>query len=78
VVLYADLLPATAPRAAGVVAPTAAMVGRATACGVPGLVRGPDLVLPLYGRSPDAQPRASVARPAPAPPAPPSAGGAAA
>jgi len=67
-VLYADLLPATAPRAAGVVAPTAAMVGRAAACGAPGVVRGPDAVLPIYGRAPDAQPRAAAARPAPAPP----------
>jgi tRNA threonylcarbamoyladenosine biosynthesis protein TsaB len=74
-VLYADLLPASARPAPGVVAPTAAMVGRAAAGGAPGLVRGPDLVLPLYGRAPDAQPRATVGRPAPAPPAPPSAGG---
>ena len=58
-VLYRDLLPASARRAADVVAPTAAMVGRAVACGAPGLVRGPDAVLPLYGRAPDAQPRAA-------------------
>ena len=51
-VLYGDLLPASALPAAGVVAPTAAMVGRAVACGAPGLVRGPDAVLPLYGRAP--------------------------
>jgi tRNA threonylcarbamoyladenosine biosynthesis protein TsaB len=57
-VLYADLLPASARPAVGVIAPTAAMVGRAAACGAPGLVRGPDAVLPLYGRAPDAQPRA--------------------
>jgi tRNA threonylcarbamoyladenosine biosynthesis protein TsaB len=39
---------------AGVPAPTAAMVGRAVAAAVPGLVIGPDHVLPLYGRVPDA------------------------
>ena len=58
-VLYRDLLPASVRRAAEVVAPTAAMVGRGVACGAPGLVRGPDAVLPLYGRAPDAQPRAT-------------------
>ena len=56
-VLYGELLPASAQPAAGVVAPTAAMVGRAVACGAPGLVRGPDAVLPLYGRAPDAAAR---------------------
>ena len=30
------------------------MVGRAVACGAPGLVSGPSAVLPLYGRTPDA------------------------
>jgi tRNA threonylcarbamoyladenosine biosynthesis protein TsaB len=39
---------------AGVPAPTAAMVGRAVARAVPGLVSGADDVLPLYGRAPDA------------------------
>ena len=63
-VLYGELLPASARPAAGVVAPTAAMVGRAVACGAPGLVRGPDAVLPLYGRAPDAKPRPSAAPPA--------------
>ncbi|NLE22065.1 MAG: tRNA (adenosine(37)-N6)-threonylcarbamoyltransferase complex dimerization subunit type 1 TsaB [Actinobacteria bacterium] len=57
--LYGELLPPSARAAAGVVAPTAAMVGRAVACGAPGVVRGPDLVLPLYGRAPDAKPRAA-------------------
>ena len=52
-VLCAALLPATA-TAADVPAPTAAMVGRAVAHGVPGVVVGPDHVLPLYGRVPDA------------------------
>ena len=70
--LYGELLPASAQPAAGIVAPTAAMVGRAVACGAPGLVRGPDAVLPLYGRAPDAKPRASVSRPV----ASPAAGGA--
>jgi tRNA threonylcarbamoyladenosine biosynthesis protein TsaB len=64
--LYGDLLPGSALPAAGVVAPTAAMVGRAVACGVPGLVRGPDAVLPLYGRAPDARPRAAAPGAAPA------------
>jgi tRNA threonylcarbamoyladenosine biosynthesis protein TsaB len=63
-VLYAELLPASAQLAAGVVAPTAAMVGRAVACGAPGLVRGPDAVLPVYGRAPDAQPLAAGTGPA--------------
>jgi tRNA threonylcarbamoyladenosine biosynthesis protein TsaB len=58
-VLYGDSLPASALPAAAVVAPTAAMVGRAVACGAPGLVRGPDAVLPVYGRAPDAHPRAA-------------------
>ena len=66
-VLYRELLPASAVTAAGVVAPTAAMVGRAVACGAPGLVHGPDAVLPLYGRAPDARPRAAAPRPGAAP-----------
>ena len=66
-VLYRELLPASAVPAAGVVAPTAAMVGRAAACGAPGLVHGPDAVLPIYGRAPDAKPRAAVSRPRAAP-----------
>jgi tRNA threonylcarbamoyladenosine biosynthesis protein TsaB len=53
-VLYAGLLPASACSAAGMVAPTAAMVGGAVAAGVPGLVWGADAVLPIYGRVPDA------------------------
>lgn len=57
-VLYRESLPMSARPVAGIIAPTAAMVGRAVACGAPGLVRGPDAVLPLYGRAPDAQPRA--------------------
>ena len=52
--LYADRLPASAQPAAGIVAPTAAMVGRAVACAAPGVVWGPDAVLPIYGRAPDA------------------------
>ena len=52
--LYAELLPPSARRADAIVSPTAAMVGRAVACGAPGLVTGPDAVLPLYGRTPDA------------------------
>lgn len=52
-VLCAALLPQGAVDA-GVAAPTAAMVGRAVAAGVPGLVIGPGDVLPLYGRAPDA------------------------
>jgi tRNA threonylcarbamoyladenosine biosynthesis protein TsaB len=53
-VLYRDLLPPTARVAESIPAPTAAMVGRAVARGAPGLVCGPDEVLPLYGRAPDA------------------------
>lgn len=52
--LYGGLLPASARPAAGIVASTAAMVGRSVACGAPGVLRGPDAVLPLYGRAPDA------------------------
>jgi tRNA threonylcarbamoyladenosine biosynthesis protein TsaB len=58
-VLYGELLPASARPVTRIVAPTAAMVGRAVACGAPGVVHGPDAVLPLYGRAPDAQPRAA-------------------
>ena len=65
-VLYRGLLPASARQAVGVVAPTAAMVGRAVACGAPGVVRGPDAVLPVYGRAPDATPRAAQPGAAPA------------
>ena len=43
----------------GLMTPTAAMVGRAVALGAPGLVHGPDAVLPIYGRAPDATPRAA-------------------
>jgi tRNA threonylcarbamoyladenosine biosynthesis protein TsaB len=63
-VLYGDLLPDSAPLARSVVGPTAALVGRAAACGAPGLVRGPDAVLPLYGRAPDAQARSVAPSPA--------------
>jgi len=52
--LYAELLPPSVRRAKAIVAPTAAMVGRAVACGAPGLVTGFDAALPLYGRMPDA------------------------
>ncbi len=52
--LYGGSLPASTRCAAGVVAPTAAMVGRAIARGAPGVVRGADAVLPIYGRTPDA------------------------
>ncbi len=52
--LYAELLPAAARFVASTETPTAAMVGRAVACGAPGLVWGVESVLPLYGRSPDA------------------------
>ncbi len=53
VALLGDALPPGVTDA-GLPAPTAAMVGRAVARGVPGLVTGPDAVLPLYGRAPDA------------------------
>ena len=59
--LYRELLPASARPAAGIIAPTAAMVGRAVASGAPGVVRGPDAVLPVYGRAPDARPRPGAA-----------------
>ncbi len=62
--LYAELLPGTARRAPGIDAPTAAMVGRAVACGAPGVVWGSGAVLPIYGRAPDATPRPSGVPPA--------------
>ena len=61
-VLYADRLPASALPASGMPVPTAAMIGRAAALGVPGLVSGPDAVLPIYGRAPDAARWAAPAR----------------
>jgi tRNA threonylcarbamoyladenosine biosynthesis protein TsaB len=72
VVLYRDLLPPTARVADEIPAPTAAMVGRAVARQAPGLVLGPDEVLPLYGRVPDAARWSGVGRD----PRPASAGGA--
>jgi tRNA threonylcarbamoyladenosine biosynthesis protein TsaB len=65
-VLYGELLPASARPVTRIVAPTAAMVGRAVASGAPGVVRGPDAVLPIYGRAPDATPRATQPGAAPA------------
>ena len=53
-VVYATALPVDADVAASITAPTAAMVGRAVAGRSPGVVDGPDRVLPLYGRAPDA------------------------
>jgi tRNA threonylcarbamoyladenosine biosynthesis protein TsaB len=52
--LYANLLPSSALFLTDISAPTAAMIGRAVACDAPGVVVGPDAVLPLYGRAPDA------------------------
>ena len=72
--LYAAVLPASARLAAGCAAPTAALIGRAVACGAPGLVWGPDAVVPIYGRAPDAAqwtsagPSSSGARPSAAAP----------
>ena len=79
VALLAGALPAGVADA-GVPAPTAAMVGRAVALGAPGFVTGPDAVLPLYGRAPDAArwqgPAAGSSGPAPEPAAaPPAAAG---
>ena len=62
----ASCCPRPRGRSRGIVAPTAAMVGRAVACGAPGVVRGPDAVLPIYGRAPDATPRAAQPGAAPA------------
>jgi tRNA threonylcarbamoyladenosine biosynthesis protein TsaB len=53
-VVFAAALPAGVDVSATITAPTAAMVGRAVAGGSPGVVTGPDGVLPLYGRAPDA------------------------
>ncbi len=61
--LYADRLPRAAVLAGGAPAATAAMVGRAVACGAPGLVWGPAAVLPIYGRTPDAARFVGAARP---------------
>jgi len=62
-VLYRELFPAATVVVDEMPAPTAAMVGRAVACGAPGLVFGPDAVLPLYGRAPDAARWAGAAAP---------------
>ncbi len=52
--LYGDRLPSSAVHAVDVPGPTAALIGSAVAIGVAGVVWGPDAVLPLYGRVPDA------------------------
>jgi tRNA threonylcarbamoyladenosine biosynthesis protein TsaB len=62
-VLYADLLSEGITAAAAVPAPTAGMIGRAAALEVPGTVSGPDAVLPMYGRAPDAARWVSPSRP---------------
>jgi len=51
---YAGELPASAHLARGVASPSAGMVLRAWVCGVPGVVRNADAVLPIYARLPDA------------------------
>jgi tRNA threonylcarbamoyladenosine biosynthesis protein TsaB len=61
--LHADRLPAGVRRSSAVAAPTAVMVGRAYLAGVPGCVKGPTEVLPIYGRAPDAVRWAQAAKP---------------
>lgn len=53
-VRYAGELLASAHLARGVAGPSGGMVLRAWACGVPGVVRRADAVLPIYARPPDA------------------------
>jgi tRNA threonylcarbamoyladenosine biosynthesis protein TsaB len=56
--LYADLLPATVAFARAVAGPSALMVARGFLAGSPAITRGFADTLPLYGREPDALPRA--------------------
>jgi tRNA threonylcarbamoyladenosine biosynthesis protein TsaB len=56
--LHADLLPATVAFAPAVTGPSALMVARGFLAGSPALTRGFADTLPLYGREPDALPRA--------------------
>ncbi len=56
--LHADLLPATVSLARGAASPGALMVARAFLAGSPAIRRGFDETLPIYGREPDAVPRA--------------------
>jgi tRNA threonylcarbamoyladenosine biosynthesis protein TsaB len=61
--LHADLLPATVVLAAGAAGPAAGpsalMVARTFLAGSPAIRRGFDETLPIYGRAPDAVPRAA-------------------
>ena len=61
--LHAGLLPATVVLAAGVAGPAAGpsalMVARTFLAGSPAIRRGFDETLPIYGREPDAVPRAA-------------------
>jgi len=52
--LYADRLPEGVFLSDLVRAPTASMLLRAWSGGAPGVVEGPDAVVPVYGRRPDA------------------------
>ncbi len=56
--LHADLLPATVAFARAVAGPSALMVARSFLAGSPAITRGFADTLPLYGREPDALPRA--------------------
>ena len=56
--LHADLLPATVAFAPAVTGPSALMVARGFLAGSPAVTRGFADTLPLYGREPDAVPRA--------------------
>ena len=56
--LHADLLPATVAFARAVAGPSALMVARSFLVGSPAITRGFADTLPLYGREPDALPRA--------------------
>jgi tRNA threonylcarbamoyladenosine biosynthesis protein TsaB len=56
--LHADLLPATVAFARVVAGPSALMVARCFLAGSPAITRGFADTLPLYGREPDALPRA--------------------
>jgi tRNA threonylcarbamoyladenosine biosynthesis protein TsaB len=56
--LHADLLPATVAFARAVAGPSALMVARGFLVGSPAVTRGFADTLPIYGREPDALPRA--------------------
>ncbi len=58
--LHADRLPPAVVAEPAVAAPSALMAARAFLAGSPGVTRGFAATLPIYGREPDATPRATA------------------